>query len=644
MNQEAIGRPRHGPGDDGAAPPRSLEGPGIPSLSLGLGALWTAPGDCEFRVWAPRADRVEVHLLTPTDRLLPMRKDDLGYHTLRAERILPGTEYTYRLDGQRERPDPASRWQPRGIHGPSRVVDSCFEWTDAAWRGRPLRDFIIYELHVGTFSDEGTFDGVAAHLPRLQELGITALELMPVAQFPGARNWGYDGVYPFAVQDSYGGPAGLKRLVDAAHRHGLAVVLDVVYNHLGPEGNYFAEFAPYFTDRYRTPWGRALNFDGPHSDEVRRLFIENARHWQTEYHLDGLRLDAVHAIHDASAVPFLEELAEACQQQAQALARPFHLVAESDLNSARHTWPRARGGYGLDAQWSDDFHHCLHGLLTGERAGYYADFGDLPQLAKVWREGYAFTGEYSRYRRRRHGSSPRANAVKQFVVCSQNHDQIGNRRLGDRLSATLSLEQQKLAAGAVLLSPFVPLLFMGEEYGETAPFQYFVSHTDAALIEAVRRGRREEFAAFGWQGDVPDPQAEATFERSKLNHARAREGHHQTLREFYRELLRLRQQLPAIIQVQKETLATTVFDRERVLWVRQWCPGDEILLFFHFASQPASLEVPLPAGPWRKELDSAETRWGGPGATAPATLPATARARLTLPAASLVVYQHASTP
>lgn len=393
--------------------------------AITLGAIPLDSDRCAFRVWAPKARTAEVHVLGPEDWLAPMQRNERGYHTAVVEKVSPGCDYRYRLDGKAELPDPASRWQPNCVHGPSRVVKAQFEWTDAGWFGLPLRDYVLYELHVGTFSQEGTFDGVIAHLPELKELGITAVELMPVAQFPGSRNWGYDGVYPFAVQDSYGGPAGLKRLVDAAHRLGLAVVLDVVYNHLGPEGNYLGEFAPYFTDRYRTPWGPALNFDGPHSDEVRRYFLENALYWQTEFHFDALRLDAVHAIRDFSAVPFLEELGEACHGQAEALHRRFHVIAESDMNMARHILPRSLGGYGLDAQWSDDFHHGLHVLLTGERAGYYADFSGVRQFAKTWREGYAFTGEYSPYRRQRHGSSPRRNPVKQFVVCGQNHARWG---------------------------------------------------------------------------------------------------------------------------------------------------------------------------------------------------------------------------
>ncbi len=608
--------------------------------ALLLGAIPLDSDRCAFRVWAPTIEKIAVHLVSPKDRTLPLKKDESGYHTAIADGVAVGSDYSFQLDEGPDRPDPASRWQPQGVHGPSRIPDPKFKWTDQTWFGLPLRDYVVYELHVGTFSKEGTFDGVLGHLAELKKLGITAIELMPVAQFPGSRNWGYDGVSPFAVQESYGGPAGLKRLVNAAHEQGLAVVLDVVYNHLGPEGNYLGEFAPYFTDRYRTPWGSALNFDGPHSDEVRRYFTENALYWQTEFHIDALRLDAVHAIRDFSAVPFLEEMTAACHNQAEALGRRFHLIAESDMNMARHILPRELGGYGLDAQWSDDFHHCLHVLLTGEQCGYYTDFNGVSQFAKVWREGYAYTGEHARHRGHRQGSNPRMNPVKQFVVCSQNHDQIGNRMLGDRMSATLSFDQQRLAAGAVLLSPFVPMLFMGEEYGETAPFQYFISHTDDALVEAVRKGRGEEFASFGWKGEVPDPQAEITFNRCKLNHALALKTGHQKLREFYRELLTLRKQLSALADVEKETMETTAFEVEGVLMARHWSEDDEVVLVFNFSTERRSLELPIPKGDWRKRLDSADPRWSGPGSLAASEISSTGRARLEMPATSVVLYQR----
>jgi maltooligosyltrehalose trehalohydrolase len=606
------------------------------------GAHWIkqngVPAVC-FSVWAPKVEKVEVHLLTPEDRLVTLMKDEFGYHSGVVQSVSPGADYLFRLDGKLERPDPASRWQPQGVHQPSCITDWKFDWTDDTWTGLPLRDYIVYELHVGTFSPEGTFDGVIARLPELRELGVTAVELMPVAQFPGSRNWGYDGVYPFAVQESYGGPAGLKRLVNAAHALGLVVVLDVVYNHLGPEGNYLNDFAPYFTDHYKTPWGWALNFDGPDSDHVRHFFAENALYWQTEFHLDALRLDAVHAICDFSATPFLEELVVITLRQAETLKRPFHLIAESDMNMARHILPRTLGGYGMDAQWSDDFHHALHVLLTGEQQGYYEDFTSLAQFGKVWREGYAFTGEYSSHRRRRHGSSPHLNPARQFVICAQNHDQVGNRMLGDRLSATLSLEQLKLAAGCVLLSPFIPMLFMGEEYGETAPFQYFVSHGDLGLVEAVRKGRSKEFAAFKWKGEVPDPQAEKTFNRSRLNRELLKQPSHQALLKFHRELIRLRKSLPAIADAEKETIEVRDDAVEQTLFVRYLHEPNEVVLCFYFDAQPKQITVSLSAGNWRTLLDSAASRWLGPGRDVAETVSSTGEVILNLTPHSVLLLQ-----
>jgi len=499
-------------------------------------------------------------------------------------------------------------------------VDSRFPWQDGNWFGLPLQEYIIYELHVGTFTPEGTFDAVISYLDELRELGITAVELMPVAQFPGNRNWGYDGVYPFAVQNSYGGPEGLKRLVDACHQRGLAVILDVVYNHLGPEGNYFADFGPYFTKRYQTPWGGAVNFDGPYSDEVRRFFIENAVYWVAEFHVDALRLDALHAILDASPYPFLAELATSVNEQAERLNRQVYLIGESAANDVRLIRRPELGGFGLDAQWNDDFHHSLHGLLTGERDGYYQDFGHLPHLVKAFREGFVYSGEYSAYWQCRHGTSSKDIPANHFVIFAQNHDQVGNRRQGERLSQLVSFEELKLAAGVVLLSPFIPLLFMGEEYGETAPFPYFVSHSEPSLVEAVRRGRREEFAAFQWQGELPDPQDEATFLQAKLNHNLSSQGSHRVLLSFYRELIRLRKEIPALAHLSKDSLEVLGFDEAKSLFVRRWSSGGEVIMAFNFGSNQASIALPIPGGSWRKQLDSADKQWQGGGSSVPERL------------------------
>jgi maltooligosyltrehalose trehalohydrolase len=578
-----------------------------------LGASPVTDGRCQFRVWAPNASRVEVHLLAPEDRLAPLEPEPRGYHAGVVDRAPVGSRYRYRLDGNTEYPDPASRLQPEGVHGSSAVVSREFEWSDGAWCGRPLEDYIIYELHVGTFTSEGTFDQATSRLDQLCELGVTAVELMPVAQFPGERNWGYDGVYPFAVQASYGGPAALARFIDACHARELAVVLDVVYNHLGPEGNYLGHFAPYFTERYRTPWGQALNFDGPDSDEVRRYFIDNALYWIRELHVDALRLDAVHAILDASPYTFLEELADAVRARA---GRRAYLIPESAANDVRLIRARELGGFGHDAQWNDDFHHALRVLLTGERRGYYQDYtSGLEQIERAFREGYVYAGEYSPFRRRRHGTSSIGIPAERFVVFSQNHDQVGNRMRGDRLSEKASFEHVKLAAAAVVLSPFLPLVFMGEEYGETAPFPYFVSHSDPELIEAVREGRREEFAAFDWSGEPPDPQSEETFASARLRPDVGSDEPHRTLYGLYRELIALRKQEPALRPSAKRSVHR--FERERVLVVERSAVdrSARLVLLLHFGD--GAVKVPLAEGAWRKVLDSADARFRGPGSAVP---------------------------
>ena len=587
------------------------------SEEVSLGATYLGEGRCQFHVWAPLHQRVEVHIVSPTERIISLESEGNGYFAATTESVKPGARYLYRLDGQKERPDPASRFQPEGVHGPSQVVDANFPWEDLSWSGLPLRDYVIYELHVGTFTSEGTFKGTISHLDELKDLGITALELMPVAQFPGNRNWGYDGVYSFAVQDSYGGPDGLKRLVNTCHEKGIAVVLDVVYNHLGPEGNYLWDFGPYFTDRYKTLWGSSINFDGPHSDEVRHFFIQNALYWVTEFHVDALRIDAIHAIFDFSALPFLQELGSVIHARAEQLNRRVYLIAESALNDTRVIRMRELGGYGLDAQWNDDFHHALHTLLTGDRTGYYQDFSQLRDLAKAFREGFVYSGEYSPYRRRRHGNSSRDIPAHRLVVFAQNHDQVGNRMGGERLSQLTSHEGMKLAAGVVLLSPFIPLLFMGEEYGETAPFSYFVSHSDPDLVETVRRGRREEFAAFGWKDEPPDPQDEATFLRAKLRHSLRRKDRHKVLLELYRDLLQFRREIPALANESKDDMEVSDYEGKKVLVIKRWSGSDEAVVVFSFGELPTTVTIPFPEGRWRKRMDSAEERWHGPGSHIP---------------------------
>jgi len=609
-----------------------------------LGAAARPDGSCEFLVWAPQHGRVEVHILEPRERMLEMEARAHGYHYVLAEDVAPGALYRFRVSGQAEWPDPASRAQPQGVHGPSQVVEPRFAWKDAAWRGLPLERYVTYELHAGTFTREGTFAAIVPRLDELKALGVTAIELMPVAQFPGGRNWGYDGVYPYAAQNTYGGAAGLKALVEACHRRGMAVVLDVVYNHLGPEGNYLAQFAPYFTGRYRTPWGEALNFDGAHSDQVRRYFIENALAWVTDYHIDALRLDAIHAIVDASAVPFLQELGQAVHQRARELRRQIYVIPESDRNDSRIIRPCTECGLGLDAQWSDDFHHSVHTLLTGERDGYYADFGRLEQMARAFCDGYVYSGQYSIYRQRRHGNPSHDLPAGKFVVCAQNHDQVGNRRMGDRLATLVDFESQKLAAGLVLLSPYLPLLFMGEEYGETAPFLYFTSHTDPGLIEAVRKGRREEFARFRWQGEVPDPQEESTFERSRIRWELREQGRHKVLGEFYYALLALRRGVSALARLDKESMRVTVDEKQEALTLHRWDDRGEVVAVFHFGQEARRAKLRLPAGPWQRRLDSAEARWGGPGSSVPQAISSRGSVELALAARSVVLFSQDRRP
>jgi len=475
------------------------------------------------------------------------------------------------------------------VHGPSALVEHAgFAWSDSAWRGLPLADAVIYELHVGTFSPAGTFEGVKEKIPYLLELGVNAIELMPVAAFPGTRGWGYDGVDLFAPHPAYGGPAGLKRLVNACHRAGLAVVMDVVYNHLGPDGNYLGEFGPYFTNVYRTPWGSALNFDGPGSDEVRRFFVDNAISWLRDYHCDGLRLDAVHAIIDTSATHFLLQVRDAVRELDAISGRAHWLIAESDSNDPRIVSPVEVGGYGFDAQWSDDFHHALHAVLTGERGGYYADFGRLEDLATSLRQAFVYAGRYSTYRGRTHGRLPEGLPGYAFLGYIQDHDQVGNRARGERLSDLVSPGLCRVAAAVVLFAPFTPMLFMGEEWGASTPFLYFTDHQSRELGEAVTEGRRLEFASFGWSPEsVPDPQDEATFEASRLRWEELREPLHQELAQWYRDLLSLRRTEAGLRDGRLDSVEVTFDDRTGWLQVRR----GPLALACNFSAAEAAINI-----------------------------------------------------
>ena len=505
-----------------------------------------------YSVWAPAADRVDLETAGQTQPMT--RADDRpGWWTAEAD-AAPGTRYAFRLDGGEPVADPRSLRQPDGPQGASQTYDhGAFRWTDGHWRGTPIGGEVIYELHIGTFTPEGTLDAALGRLDHLAELGVTAIELMPVAAYPGEHGWGYDGIGLWAVHEPYGGPDALKRFVDTCHRRGLAVFLDVVYNHVGP-GNHLADFGPYFTDVYSTPWGPAVNLDQAGSDEVRSFITGNALMWLRDYHFDGLRLDAVHAFQDHRAVHLLEELAVKVDELATATGRSLVLVAESDLNDPRLITAREAGGYGLSAQWDDDFHHSVHALVTGERQGYYGDFGSLAGLAKVMQGAFLHTGTWSSFRDRTHGRPVDTQRIGgyRFVVFDQDHDQVGNRAVGDRLPATLAGHPHadgllKVAAGLVLTSPFTPMLFMGEEWGADTPFQFFTDHTDPFFAEATSNGRRSEFAAHGWKTeDVPDPQDKETFLRSKLDWRQPGREPHRELLDWYQALIALRRERPEL--------------------------------------------------------------------------------------------------
>jgi maltooligosyltrehalose trehalohydrolase len=501
-----------------------------------------------FRVWAPKAQTVAVSLVR-SGETHPLAKVGEGWWQADVAAAGPGTDYAYLLDDDPlQLPDPRSAWLPEGVHGPSRLVDhAAFSWTDAGFRPAPFDKAVIYELHVGTFTPEGTFDGAIEKLAYLKELGITHVELLPVNAFPGRHNWGYDGVGLYAPQESYGGPDGLKRLVDACHRHGLAAILDVVYNHFGPDGNYLGRFGPYFTDAHKTPWGDAVNLEDAGSHEVRNFFCDNALMWLRDYHFDGLRLDAVHAYMDRSAVNFMEQLTAEVRALEAATRREYVVIAESDLNDPRLIEPVEKGGYAMDAAWSDDFHHALVTVLTGERIGYYRDFGTMADLAKALEDGYVYDWRYSPHRDRMHGRPlPKDVPGWRLLGFAQNHDQVGNRANGERLSHLVSTGRAKIAAALVLLAPFTPMLFQGEEWGTSAPFQFFTDH-EPELGKLVSEGRKREFAAFGWPPDeVPDPQELSTFERSRLPWKELEEPCHAEILEWHRQLIGLRARTPAL--------------------------------------------------------------------------------------------------
>jgi maltooligosyltrehalose trehalohydrolase len=592
------------------------------SWHLDIGATVLKEGGTRFRVWAPKAETVSVLVVSGKSiGSFPMERELKGYFSVTIPDVGDGDKYLYQLDGKTARPDPVSRYQPEGVNEPSQVVDpSLFNWQDQGWCGIPLEQYRIYELHVGTFTKEGTFEAVIPFLDYLIDLGISAVEIMPVSQCPGVRNWGYDGVQHYAPQNNYGGPGGMKRLVDACHRKGLAVILDVVYNHLGPEGNHFTDFGLYFTNKYRTPWGGAINFDGPYSDQVLEYFLSNGLYWIHEFHLDALRLDAVDWIFDQTPIPFLQRLSEEVQSYRDKYCKKVFLFAENDTNDVKLINPTAKGGIGIDAQWCDNFHHALRTLLTGENTGYYEDYGQFSQMVKAYQEAFVFTGEYSEYRKRRYGAPVGERPTSQFVVFSQNHDQVGNRKCGDRLSAEQPLEKLLLAAAVVILSPYIPLLFMGEEYGEKAPFHYFIDHSDKDLIEAVRKGKHEEHASGICPGEIPDPAADETFWESKLDLRTTREGEQALILEFYRKLLSLRQRMPALQVFDRRQIEIIPIEQKRVMAVTRHSGSNGVLSLFGFNNTQEKVQIKLPPGSWEKVLDSSSHHMRGPGEDAPGNI------------------------
>ncbi|MFS8065020.1 MAG: malto-oligosyltrehalose trehalohydrolase, partial [Byssovorax sp.] len=580
---------------------------------LDLGARVRADGSVGFKVWAPRAQQVSVELADGSGRSARLDTADGEIFEGILADVGAGADYLYVLNQEKRRPDPVSRSQPRGVHGPSRIVDpNAFSWTDHGWSGAPIEQHVLYELHVGTFTPAGTFEAVIERLPHLLALGITAIEIMPVAEFPGARNWGYDGVHLFAPQSTYGGPVGLKKLVDACHRRGLGVVLDVVYNHLGPEGNYLSDFAPFFSDRYRTPWGDAVNVDGRGADGVRRHLIANALYWLTEYHVDGLRLDAIHGIFDGSTRHILEELPTELRAQAALLGRRALLIAESDLNDVRVLNPRELGGHGFDSQWSDDFHHAVRTVLTGDRSGYFEDFGSVRDIEKAVVGGFVYDGQHSRHRQRRHGGSLGDRPGSQLVTYVQTHDQIANASGGERLASLLDPARQNLAAALLFVTPNVPMLFMGEEYGEVAPFHYFIDHTDPALVDAVVQGRRKEHESFHDHRAFADPSLERTFLASKLDWSRLDQAPHSHRLALYRDLIALRRSTPALANGRRDlTRASSSAEQEWLVIERADPSGQIVLAVFNLSESARAIPCAPREGRYRLALTTDAPRYGG---------------------------------
>lgn len=590
---------------------------GVNVQKRSIGLNFNENGEAEIRVWAPFAEQVAV-LITESAAVIDMFNEGYGYWFLQTDQIKPLESYSFKIStpkGGKElmRSDPASLLQAEGPQGLSTAFDlRSFPWTDKHWHGLALKDFIIYELHTGTFTPEGDFAAIETKLDYLVKLGITAIEIMPVAQFSGGRNWGYDGVFPFAVQNTYGGPLALQQLVNTCHEKGLAVILDVVFNHVGPEGNYFADFGPYFTDKYHTPWGQAINFDDAGCDAVRDFFIENALMWFRDFHIDALRLDAVHAIKDFSPVHILAEIKSHTEKLARVTGRTYELIVELDLNDGRFIRPKKEHGYGMDAQWIDEFHHALRVCAGQEQKGYYSDFNGVDDLAKSFNGAYVYDGQYSPHRQKKFGEPIGDVPGYKFVVFSQNHDQIGNRMLGERTATLVSFEMLKVMAAAVFCSPFLPLIFMGEEWAETNPFQFFISHSDHHLVEAVRKGRKAEFSAFHEGEAVPDPQHESTFQHSKLDWQKLEVPLNLKMLSYYKTLIALRKQNEVLADLDRKNVKARAYPEKKCLMLKRGKGAQKIMVLFNFSDQKQNLLTGETIQDWTILLNSSSLVWNGP--------------------------------
>ena len=577
-----------------------------------LGAFY-ANNTTHFTVWAPLKNTMFLHVVSPQDRKIEMRKDRKGYFTVEVKDAKPGWKYFFRPNDEKDLADVASHSQPDDTLGPSQIVDhAAFEWNDDSWKGIPLEDLVLYEIHVGTFTNESTFEAIIPLLDDVKQAGINGVELMPVGQFSGSRNWGYDGAFPYAVQHSYGGPEGLKKLVNACHEKGIAVFLDVVYNHVGPEGNNFAEYAPYFTDKYKAPWGTAINYDGEYSDGVKEYVSENVVFWFEQYHIDGLRLDAVHEMYDRNANNIWQIIHRKVKLLEQKVGKRLYLTAESDHNSPRVTKHPDGGGMGFDAQWLDDFHHILYVMLDPAGQDRYSDYKTMEQLAKAYTDGFVHSGEWVEFRKRTHGTSSAGVPGYNFIVFNMNHDQVGNRIKGERLSMLVSFEKQKLAAAALMLSPYIPMLFMGEDYGEDTPFYFFVSHHNKDAVKAVQEGRRDEFVKFGLKEgeNFPDPGADETFNDCKLQWEKRKEGKYKIMLEWNKHLIELRRTNRILHNFNKSNIKAFPFGEQGLIIHRQSDDGREHLFCcLNLSDKELAYQLPPYTKQWNKILDSKEKEW-----------------------------------